>query len=328
VKLRWVVILVLLAAFAYGALWFELAQRLETSLSETFDGLAANGFDVETGEMLSHGFPHQVSITIEGLQLAALRAEPPLRARASDLRLTLHPWRIDRLFGYAQQIDLIRDGLRFVAPRADMAIERAGNGQRIALDIDAGSLLDASEDMPLLRIAGVRVSVMLESDGASQAAGLLEPRRAQISIRSQGVQVVQPQGAGSLESLRFEAVLHGRIAGHWGNSDLEEWRDRGGTLDIADLTLDWGDAALGAQGSLSLDEALRPLGALTVTLENPARLLDRLGSVGLVDAALAARLRPLLASLPRQTGGNGEISLPVSLQGGRVFLAGLPIARF
>lgn len=327
-KLRWVAVLVLVAAFAYGALWFELAGRLEAGLSETLDGLEARGFEVEAGEAQRGGFPYQVSILTEGLDLRARAAEPPLRARASDLELTLPPWRINRLLGHAQQIDLMRGNLRLVAPRADMAVESVSEGRRIALDIDAGSLLDTSEDMPLLRMAGLRVTILLAEEGASQEGGLLEPARARISLRSQGVQVVRAESEGGLQSLRFEAVLHGRVPGPWGDAALAQWRDEGGTLDIAELTLDWGDAALGAQGSLSLDEALRPLGALTVTFSNPARLLDRLRSVGLVDAAMAARLRPLLEVLSGAQAGEGALSLPLSLQDGQVFLAGFPVARY
>ena len=328
VKLRWVGLLVLLAMVAYGALWFELSHRLESGLGETLDALAARGFEVEMGEMQRSGFPHQVSIVTGGLDLRAARAEPALRARASDLKLTIHPWRFDRLLGQAQQIGLERGGLRFIAPRADITAERAGDGRRITLALDAGSLLDASEDAPLLRMTDVQAALLLAEEDGSEETGLLEPARARISMQSRGLRFVRAEGDGGLDELRLNAVLHGRIAMPWGRHALEQWRDEGGTLDIEELRLVWDDAALAAQGSLSLDEALRPLGALTVTLDNPARLLDRLRSAGWIDPRLAAQLRPLLASLPRSDAGAGDLSLPVSLQNGQVFLAGLPIARF
>jgi len=326
-KLRWVGVLVALAAFAYGILWFELAAKLESALTESFEQLATQGVEVDAEDAQRRGFPHQIQVTVEGLRMRAQTAQPVLAARASGLRLTLYPWRPGRLLGEGEQVAFTRGEQILIAPQVGIVAARVDDGHEITLDLDAASLLDAKARRPFARVTGLRLTLALSADEDSADSDLLEPTRAQISLAARKLAPGSQARSARPAELRLEAVLHGRLALPWGQGALAQWRDAGGTLEIEELRLDWGEAALTAQGSLSLDRALRPLGAMTVSVTDPSELLDHLQGFGILDKTLAGRLRPLFDALPKSSGGEQAVNLPLSLQDGQIFLAGFPIAR-
>jgi hypothetical protein len=140
-------------------------------------------------------------------------------------------------------------------------------------------------------------------------------------------QAVPPLGD-TIDRLAAAVAVKGTIPDGPHRAALAAWRDDGGTLEVASLDLAWGNLRLGAKGTLALDAALQPVGALTALIRGYNDIIDALvaaGSVRAGDAALAKLALGLLAK--EGPDGTYEISAPLTLQNGYVFLGPARLAR-
>jgi hypothetical protein len=140
-------------------------------------------------------------------------------------------------------------------------------------------------------------------------------------------QAVPPLGD-TIDHLAAAVAIRGTISGGPHRQALAAWRDDGGTLEVNSFDLGWGTLQLGAKGTLALDAGLQPIGALTALLRGYNEIIDALvtgGSLRAGDAALAKIALGLLAK--EGPDGNYEISAPLTLQNGYVFLGPARLAR-
>jgi hypothetical protein len=98
---------------------------------------------------------------------------------------------------------------------------------------------------------------------------------------------------------------------------MDLWRRSGGRVDLAASRLDRGASSVSASGTLGLDEAHRPQGRLDAQFVGLGPILSRYGISGNFAAA-GALLSSLFGGGKHQDATPGALSLPVSLQNGRV----------
>ena len=110
---------------------------------------------------------------------------------------------------------------------------------------------------------------------------------------------------------------------------LGRWRDAGGTLELADIIIDWGPLRLAGAGTLALDDALQPVGALTAQIAGLDRLLDLLERSGQVRPQQAAIARIALAVLTHTPadGGPPRAEVPVGIQNQQLSIGPVPLLR-
>ncbi len=109
---------------------------------------------------------------------------------------------------------------------------------------------------------------------------------------------------------------------------MARWRDAGGLLEIAALTLVWGPLELAAEGTAALDQELRPQGAFTARIHGLPETLDAFAAHGLIEPgiALALRLTALTLATRKDASGRAVVELPITLQDGLFYLG--PAALF
>jgi len=320
---RWSLVFSAVIALGYTALWFELADRMESRVQDGLESAAAEGVETTAGAIERSGFPHRIALVIEGLALAAGEGGESLALAAERVSLFARPWRPDRLSGEARRPELELGRYAISAPQAELELHAGAEAVHAgALFIDARLLRDGE---PSADIAGLAIRVTLPEARPEADPGLLAPERARIELTAREIRP-DPSGGVPMEELAIEAALHGAIAPPFDRAALAAWRDGGGTLEVDRLDLGWGGVRLEAHGSLTLDDALRPLGALTLEVDDPQALLARLEAAGLIAPGLARQLVQVLDMLPPPRPGEAALSLPLSLQNGQVFLATVPIA--
>ena len=91
------------------------------------------------------------------------------------------------------------------------------------------------------------------------------------------------------------------------------------------MDLAWGSVSLSGQGTLALDAAGRAMGALTAKLKGHGALLDVAVAYGQIGKGSAKAGKLLLDLLAAANGG--ELSVPLRLQDGRLYLGPVILAR-
>ena len=336
-RFRALLVIVVLAVVGYGAFWYSLSQQSERQLTAAIRELREAGYDVVHGDVAVSGFPYRLVVEIAEPALAGRNADVRWEVSAERLRILAQPWRpIHRII---------------VADNATAALAQTGTGRDLTPTTLAAPLVRASfnerED------TGARLSVVLEKiaiDGlaghrwlaaagqfhlrlpprsAGGSDGLLAPEIADIAV---DVTDIDASDAGSPLGDRIARVaaafdLHGTTAPAWTQTRLAQWRDTGGTVEIRDAVLTWGGAFIKANGSLSLDEALRPLGALTAEVRRPHLIVDHLRDQGRIDGRTADVARETFKALQASVGDDKPLSLPITLQDGDALVGPIPLVR-
>lgn len=316
-----------LASLIAGGLWFgwtAVAQEF-TRRIEAWDATQrALGLKVAHGAPTMSGFP---------LLWQAALAEPSLTRpdgkiswNGPELRLIWRAWA-------PQQLDFSAPGVHVVTlsqsqgpaqitarlASAEAALRGGPQGQQVTANM-SGADIDARTLGFALTVGSLVLSVTQRPDLLSAVAS------AERLVATAGLD--SPLGR-DVEHLDLSAELVGvldlaappRLA-------LEEFRDGGGTLTIKRLNLIWGPLRLLAEGTLTLDAELRPRGQLTAHVQGLADAIGRFEAAGALPRNQATGLKIAGALLTKPNGdGKPETELPLSFEGGTVFLGPVALAK-
>ena len=341
-RLKLIILLsIVVLSAVYTGVWYHLAGVVRIAVQNWAEARRAEGFTVGWDSYEISGFPAALRITIEKPIFGKASAAPGYEARAPLLVGEARPW-------------AFRDW-HVMAPRgAHLTVEPAQERPAATIDAAAVDVTTAPQE---------RTSA--PQTEASQAPGLLATVTADgiavdsgthLAIAHATAQAVLPSrpAASHLEtwiSATFEAdrvtlpaavpplgdtidrvaaalAIKGTIPQGPRREALAAWRTDGGTLEITRLDLGWGKLGVTANGTLALDEALQPEGALTATIRGYGAIIDALvagGTMKAGDAALAKLALGLLAKPGPD--GSSEIHAPVTMQGGRLFIGPARLGR-
>jgi hypothetical protein len=109
---------------------------------------------------------------------------------------------------------------------------------------------------------------------------------------------------------------------------LTAWRDDGGTLEVRRLTLRSSSISVVTNGTLALDNQMRPMGAATAVIGGYVEALDRLVAAGAI-AARDAQLAKLLLNAIAAPNSAGErvLNVPITGQDGWLYVGPVRLAR-
>ena len=323
-------VLLVLAGGALAGFWYYASNEVAKGIAAWRDDWQAQGGRAEFADPPIGGFP---------LELAADFAQPVLALPSGET------WRGPPLVtarAWLWQLETIR----FVAPGHHEFDLPAG---RLALDANGiegalafgGGLLERIElDLRQARLVNRDTGQELAADALRLSAGPLAPVEGKdyaidLALDLAGLPL-PPEAEGAallgqrLERLRLVGVLRGPLAPAAApRAAAALWRDGGGVLDLAEIELRWGDLALKGSGTLTLDEAFRPLGAFSFETEGLLALIGRLDAAGLLDPAVVPALTTALKALASGQGNNGQdrVTLPITAQDGVLSLGLVPIGQ-
>jgi hypothetical protein len=334
--LRSAIALLILAALlgaGHAALWRWMGAEMEKGFAAWVQSRRAAGWRVTHAAPMRGGWPFAATLTVRGLRLSGGAATLPggmdWQAETVVLRVVLP--RIDRLvveLPGPQRMRLGEAELAFAADRLEAVLplepgvpprqaEILAERLRLRTALGAAALREA-------RIALETRSTAIEGEPALD-----------IDAVARGIElppgVTPPAGFGrAIESATLEAALTGPIpAGRDPVRRAETWRDAGGTLELRSLALRWGPVDATATATITLDEAMQPMGAGTVRAAGVGEAVDALAAAGAIGrrAALSARaVLTLMARVPPE-GGPPEVEVPLTLEDRTLTVARIPVAR-
>jgi hypothetical protein len=327
--------LALLVALYVGA-WFYTVGLVREALQNWAEARRVEGFTVGWDGYAISGFPFAVRVIIEKPVYGKTDAAPGYEARAPLLMGEAKPWALRHW-----QITAAKGARLGIEPGAARA---AVTVQATTVDVTVAPRQgDAANAHPATGVAIAADGLTVDGDahvtiGHAEAQTVLPPRAGaghletwlSASLRLEKVVLpmsVQPLGD-TVERIAARLSVKGAIPGGPRRAALASWRQEGGTLELEGLDLGWGKLAAAGSGTLALNEALQPEGALSATISGYGEIIDALVESGTMKAGDAALAKLALGLLAKPgPGGVSQITAPVTLQGGRLFIGPARIAR-
>lgn len=328
-------LLAALLVAGHAVLWRWMAAQLEAGFQDWAGQRRAGGWRVEHAAPVRGGWPFAATLTLPRFRLEGGGATLPggMEWQAEALVLRLAPPRLDRLVVEMPGRHRLRLGaleLPFAADRlaAALPLERGVlpsearlEAERLRLGTPAGPWEAES--------AGLEIETRMTAIEGEPAASL----RAEATA-VQGPPVAAAAGVlgRAAESLALDLALTGPVPpGRGPAAKADAWREGGGTLELRRLALHWGPVAAEASATLTLDEALQPMGAGVLRLSGGDAAVQAAAAAGMLTRQAAATGRMVLRLLSRTPpeGGPPRLEVPLALEervltAARVRLAELP----
>jgi hypothetical protein len=326
---------VLVAALAagYALLWAFAAHRMEEGFRNWTQVQATHGHSIEHGPLSVSGFPGPIKLTIDAPRYAGAKTGWQWSAERADLEMRPWDWWTYRLDVFGTHRFAVPDGAGQLLLTARPAtafvvaeIDGRGRVSRAALHADGLQLNDA-EGTELLAAAQMRGTAQMS--GADVAAH----DRTSLDLTLQATDVTlgppiqSPLGA-RLAEVGLAAAVRGALPETLQRDAVDAWRQDGGTVDLTHLYLTWGALELRANGTVTLDERLRPLGALSAEIKGYGETLTALEQARILPRRAAAGSRIALDLLSRSDGNARRVvTVPISAQNGALFLGPVRMVR-
>ena len=317
----WVVVVALVS---YVIFWFVMAEQFRDAVRDWAED--GDGYRAAYSGLVLGGFPLLVRLTVEDASLS----RPGFWAwRGPRVVLESRPWSPWRIRIWAPgEFELELPGANGPAAwkggARELSAEVAFEGDRISdgririsgleLAAAAGRLAVASGTFRLSVLGGV------DADHLTAAADL----------RVEAMDVEAP-GELPLGQHLGRIALAARVMGGIGRGPeaLAQWRDKGGTVEVTDLALDYGPLEARASGTVALDGAMQPVGAFTARIRGFFQTVDALKDRGLIRARDAVTAKVVLGVLARNPGDGGPpaLNLAVTVQDGKVYVGPVALAE-
>ncbi|MDO9708946.1 DUF2125 domain-containing protein [Paracraurococcus lichenis] len=327
------VVLAALAAAGHALLWRWMGSQLEAGFAGWAAQRRALGWRVEHAPPLRGGWPFAATLTLPQFRLAGGAGTLPggMEWQAEALVLRLAPPRLDRLTVEMPGRHRLRLGALDLPFAADLLTA--------TMPLERGVLpSEARLEAERLRLGtpGGAVEARSAQAGIETRMSAIEGEPA-VSLRLSAEGVLLPPVAGpaaaalgrAVETAVLDLALTGPVPpGRGPAAKAEAWRDGGGTLELRGLELRWGPVAGTATATLTLDEALQPMGAGTLRVTGAGEALGAAASAGLLTRQAAATGRTVLRLLSRAPaeGGPPQLEVPLALEDRVLTAARVPLA--
>lgn len=322
------------AAGAYAGYWWWGAGKMDQTVTGWIDDWRRAGYRIDYAEKQVGGFPLTVRIRLVRPALA-----DPAGAwswSGGNLDLSAEPWAPTT---YTLSADGAHEAVVPVAGRLVPMKATAGRVEGTA-EFDLNGRLRQA-DVMLENVDGTApaLNADLRIDRATvtlsqpaQPARQHEDEEAAVDLLVQGLRLPAAL-SGPLGRDVAHTSLRARLMGPFPRKDmraaLENWRDAGGTLEVPWLSMQWGPTKLRAEGTMALDDLLRPSAAFDAKVAGLSETLDALVDAKVIkpDAARLAGVGLMLFAKVPPGGGEPELSLPVSALEGDVYLGPIKMGR-
>jgi len=332
--LRGAAIAVTLGFALHALAWRTAADRLDAGFVAWSAAQRTAGWRVDHQPTRPGGWPFAAVLHLPGLVIGRDLAAPAgaLEWRAETASLRVAPLWADRLTVEAGG----RGAVRFGALTIPLAADRL----EVALPLRAGPVPRAgrlvAERLRLgTPIGGVELRALIAELETMRTATETEDAMS-LGFTATGIAVPPAFAAAAGVLGREVAEFTGAVAlsGPWPRgpdaaAQGAAWRDGGGSLQARGLNLVWGRLRVTAEATLTLDEALQPMGAGTLRVIGGGAAIDAASASGWLPAGGTAAAWLLLHTLERTPEGDGvpEVVLPATLTGRTLSVARIPLAR-
>lgn len=319
--------LLILAVALWSGWWVVAQQGIARGLEGWLSARADEGWQAEA-EVRTSGFPLSLNTRLTGLALAdpdtGLAWEAPAFAFSAP---AYAPTRVTAVWPEVQTIasPFERIEIRSETMRGFLGL---APGTNLALD-DSDIIL---ENIDLRSTAGW--TARLASGGLVTRRLDEDPLAHDVSFSARGLAPAEPflrviDPTRLLPEEITELSLEARIAfdAPWDRRAIEERRPQVTALALEGAKARWGDMALEAAGSVTVDAAGTPEGRITIRATNWREMVAVARASGQLPDGVADTLERGLELLAGLSGSPRTIDAPLGFQNGYVSLGPIPLGR-
>ncbi len=331
-----VVIALGIAAAVYAGYWYSAAELVQRGLLDWSAARRSEGYTIGWDRTEVGGFPFALRVTIEKPIFGQSRIEPGYEARGELLVGEALPWALGQW-----HISAAQGGTLAIQPgpeRPAIDVAAAALDGTVMPGQDGDAAMNAGADVTLaadrLTVSGqtslaiAHAMARAHIPAGAAASHLQTWLSASLTLDGIALPVTVPPLGNTVERLATTLAIKGTIPGGPRRQALAAWRDDGGTLELQSFALVWGKLALDAKGTVALDAALQPLGALTATIRGYGEIIDALVATGDLKAGDAALVNVGLGLLAKPApDGQYQLDAPLTLQNGQAYLGPVRLAR-
>jgi hypothetical protein len=315
------VLLVLLGG--YTAYWLIVVQRIKDGVAAWAQAESAEKVEFSWQRIGAAGFPFACRIVLDTVVLRDGRVTPAPEFRIPVLAGETRPWDFARW--------------RLAAPEG-FSVVLAGAGARPPMKLGAQTAAGVLTTDPL---AGTILWLRLQdvSAEAGEAVGVgsadawvvlpAKPPRVHtdpelgiaLDLRQVKLTDATPVLGETIDELAFAVDVKGAVKGGKLVQAISEWRDAGGTIELDNLHVKWGNLSASATGTIVLDQELQPTGGISGAIQGYDQILAALVQSGRMRASEAGLARLALALLAKAgPDGKPAIAAAFTIQNGQMFL--------
>lgn len=343
-RVLWISLLVLplLLVGGHYAYWRISSERLEQGVAIWLAQRQRAGWSTDIGTPVRGGYPLSATLTVPKVRLHTTdTTEVPggmtWNAERVVLRVKLAQPRLLQVNAEGAQSLRLSDGLE-IPFRADRL--------RLVFPLDPGfprwSELAITQLRAGMPVGDTAVGLTVQ---AFHAHGDLRPAAPQgeaaitFTLRAETVRlpahVNWPLGP-DIARIDLDGTVGGPLPrGGTPTQAASQWRDGGGTIEVAALAVQWGKLTVNSSATLALDEQLQPMGTGSARVQGQAEALDALVTSGALTENAAQMVRtmialfapPKVATATQPATDAGIVEIPFTLQNSRLFTRQLPLGR-
>lgn len=324
------IIVVALAAAAYGIWWRTLADGIRQNVVEFQSDQRLIGRDISWDRFDIAGFPFRIDATV--LKPKYLAPDQGASWNIERLAMRINPFSVGDVgisFEGQQDFFYVKDG-RWIETKtsAAQALVTVGAGlfgpETIGFDfkdLTGEAKIDALDFNFIVPLANGGIDVhAVESEG--------DLPRVEANVRFENVvlrgkDLVLPLGQQiALLDVAASAKFPTNLPQASAAIIVQEWKRSGTPVEIKRFELDWGGVTVSGKGYIKLDKDELPEGKLDLTVGNHARLMTLLRDYHWISEKTFAIAKPALDSFAFASGDKlRRIKVPLTFRDGEVYLS-------
>jgi len=329
-----VVGLLLALVGGYAGYWFWAAGAVEKGTTDWIAQAERDGLVVRYETLQVSGFPFHMVLRMDQPRAAAPRAPQPWSWGSRRLIARARPWNLNWIHvdaAGAQGVTLTVEG-RDIHYTGDAGRLEADVGLRdgrvVGLDVRVADLgLDAPAPFGPVSAGRIEADVRRPETGSDQDVSMTLRLNAREVAVSEGLNL--PLGS-RLGHIALSAEMRGPLPEPPNVGKLTAWRDAGGTIEVDSIGLDYGPLSLRGEGTVALDGALQPVGAMTAKIRGFFEAVDALRARGMIRSKAASTAKIVLGVMAKKPpeGGAASLSLPLTVQDRKLYVGPVPFVDF
>lgn len=328
-KKIYAVFFILLALVIVG--WFILFEYsvrwLEKKIEITEADLKQKGYTVSYSKVEITGSPFSIKAILHNPHLKDPKGL--FEWQGQQVAIMVSPWKFYTqtwIFPEQQKISLFQN-----SPMAtgDLLVKGATGKTKLS---SQGKIDALSFSLQKLSPATGKKAQSISFEGASvKLKNLEDPLNLKISLETTVRDFEIALGMPPLNQpliVTLKANLSGYQTGKPFPQSLSEWRDGGGVLDVSTLNLVWPPLSLQAEGTLTLDKKMYPLGSFSSQIKGYEEALEYLVQAGYVKQKNAAGVLFMfnLFSAPQKE-QEKKLTVPITLQNKRLSIGAASLLK-
>ena len=317
----------IVATVLYIVYWFAAADQLKVGIGIWQEQQRAAGIHTNHQGLRIDGFPGSFRVTVDVPHIERRTSMLSWSWSSQHLVWRTGPWSFTTVRGEitGDQSVVIQNpattaSYSAAAESAVFSFNKADRQNRATLRLRSAKIVSDRFRGPLM-VDGGDITVVL---GRKSGDGDLI-----VDVDATGVQL-PPSAlrlAQAIDRVSLRAIWSGTIPETLSHAALSEWRDNGGAIKFSRAFLKFGEVSLSAEGTLALDEAMRPVAAFIARVQDFEGALQMLTDAQDLSPTQSAALRIALRLMAKRGSQPGSVEFPITLQGGRAYVGKVPVAQ-